>query len=593
MKEINIFRTAETKVNKDQVAKWLEYLGADEVELDDCEISDPSLLVALAAKRCYNSFQPGLNPNVTKVRRDWVEYLDNILASGHGCYDSETEVLTSSGWIPWPKVKGTEQFATLNKDGELEYQEATGHYVADYNGLMVEVKSNGIDLLVTPNHRMFVCTMNTKQERKKGFKDYRILEAGFCTQYHHAYWRTAEWLGNFEHFDDEAMQMIGFAIGDGSRHGAGFSFHLHKERKIRFITSSPYLVRSDGDRYYVEIPGFDPNGIYDQNAEKIIPYYLLSDSSNLDELYYGLMEAGGCYQQTHATFDTTSKKLSDQFFELCLKIGKVCNLSKADCYNVRHHSFGHKKIYRHQIVNRNIRPEINKTGSKNHTKFVPYKGTIHCVQVPNGLLYVRRGGRAVWSGNSVLEHSCYTYAIEGCTRVFTAEMNRHRAGVGISEASLRYIRFEKEGVDLWLPPSLSEDDPTFYCEEFDVEEVEDKKVETVKSFMRVLNTVQEEYNYLCNLWELDELKSFGVKKKLTSMMRRIVPLGVQVGGVWTMNIRAMRHIISMRHSEHAEEEICLIFSLILKDIMSTNPELFGDFKMDENTGYYVPTYWKV
>ena len=42
------------------------------------------LLIALAGKRCYLSFEPGLNKNVNKIREDYAVYFDNILASGHG-----------------------------------------------------------------------------------------------------------------------------------------------------------------------------------------------------------------------------------------------------------------------------------------------------------------------------------------------------------------------------------------------------------------------------------------------------------------------------------------------------------------------------
>lgn len=46
--------------------------------------SDAQMLVEVGGKICYRSWEPGLNPNVTKVRTDQEEYLENILASGHG-----------------------------------------------------------------------------------------------------------------------------------------------------------------------------------------------------------------------------------------------------------------------------------------------------------------------------------------------------------------------------------------------------------------------------------------------------------------------------------------------------------------------------
>src|SRR5437660_10090259 len=59
---------------------WLERRvgGADE---------DPNageLLVEFGGRACYRSWEPGLNPNVSKVRTDQREYFANILRSAHG-----------------------------------------------------------------------------------------------------------------------------------------------------------------------------------------------------------------------------------------------------------------------------------------------------------------------------------------------------------------------------------------------------------------------------------------------------------------------------------------------------------------------------
>jgi thymidylate synthase (FAD) len=42
------------------------------------------LLVEFGGRACYRSWEPGLNPNVTKVRTDQREYFANILRSAHG-----------------------------------------------------------------------------------------------------------------------------------------------------------------------------------------------------------------------------------------------------------------------------------------------------------------------------------------------------------------------------------------------------------------------------------------------------------------------------------------------------------------------------
>lgn len=65
------------------VKQWLNDLGG-EACLDHVTGSSSEKLIELAARRCYKSFEPGLNPNVTKIRKDSEEYHANILKSRHG-----------------------------------------------------------------------------------------------------------------------------------------------------------------------------------------------------------------------------------------------------------------------------------------------------------------------------------------------------------------------------------------------------------------------------------------------------------------------------------------------------------------------------
>ena len=46
--------------------------------------SDAELLIEFAGRLCYRSWEPGLNPNVRKIRTDRGEYFGNLLSSGHG-----------------------------------------------------------------------------------------------------------------------------------------------------------------------------------------------------------------------------------------------------------------------------------------------------------------------------------------------------------------------------------------------------------------------------------------------------------------------------------------------------------------------------
>ena len=172
------------------------------------------LLVEFGGRACYRSWEPGLNPNVTRVRTDQREYFANILASAHGsvlehasysfalrnvsrvfCYDAETEVLTSEGWKAWPDVTGAELFASLNPTtDELEYQAADERFEGDYDGPMYQLRSEQVDLLVTPHHRMWVQRHDT-QAARRGEQPYAIEHADELFGKRVKYQKTALWHG--------------------------------------------------------------------------------------------------------------------------------------------------------------------------------------------------------------------------------------------------------------------------------------------------------------------------------------------------------------------------------------------------------------
>lgn len=184
---------------------------------------------------------------------------------------------------------------------------------------------------------------------------------------------------------------------------------------------------------------------------------------------------------------------------------------------------------------------------------------------------------------SVLEHSVFTFAINGCSRVFTGEMNRHRAGVGISERSMRYVRYEN--IEFWMPEC-------FRDVEGDSKELRSKKADS-RAVLQTQFAIQEAaMGQFARVWA-EELASnnFHVKKVLTSAFRRVIGMGIATGGVWTLNLRALRHVIAMRTSEGAEEEIVHVVKKIGKHMIAAVPDLFRDFK--EVNGALVPEYWKV
>ena len=79
-----VFLIARPALDPDGLRGYLEAVGGA-AWLDRRAGANPAqTLVEFAGRACYRSWEPGLNPNVTRVREDQGEYLDNVLASGHG-----------------------------------------------------------------------------------------------------------------------------------------------------------------------------------------------------------------------------------------------------------------------------------------------------------------------------------------------------------------------------------------------------------------------------------------------------------------------------------------------------------------------------
>lgn len=78
-----VYLLAKSQVDCKEARRWLDDLGATGYEMPE-HCTNTELLTTLTGKRCYMSFEPGLNPNVTRVRQDIVAFIDNILKARHG-----------------------------------------------------------------------------------------------------------------------------------------------------------------------------------------------------------------------------------------------------------------------------------------------------------------------------------------------------------------------------------------------------------------------------------------------------------------------------------------------------------------------------
>lgn len=77
-----VFLVGETRIIEQGLQDYLAHVGATNWKTD--APSDSEKLAEVMGRLCYRSFEPGLNPNVTRVREGNASYLSNIINVGHG-----------------------------------------------------------------------------------------------------------------------------------------------------------------------------------------------------------------------------------------------------------------------------------------------------------------------------------------------------------------------------------------------------------------------------------------------------------------------------------------------------------------------------
>jgi thymidylate synthase (FAD) len=176
---------------------------------------------------------------------------------------------------------------------------------------------------------------------------------------------------------------------------------------------------------------------------------------------------------------------------------------------------------------------------------------------------------AISSGHgSVLEHASMSFIVRDCSRIFTHELVRHRAGTAYSQNSGRYIRLDS--IDVVVDPILADVEP---------------------EILEIAQYIEDRYAVIAGKLGLNEPGiNFDRKKKLTSALRRIAPNGQTNEIGFTVNLRALRFIIQKRTDRAAEWEIRHVFAQVYEIARGIVPTLFCDAKVESFSGLPQVTF---
>lgn len=348
-----------------------------------------------------------------------------------GCYDEETEVLTDSGWKYWRDVNPDDELATL-VDGETKFEKPSALVQFDVDGPMVRWKNRSIDILVTPNHNMYV--QKQRAARKKS-DEYEFILAEDCTQSQYSIKRTGSWTGQSpEYFVlpgnewstgigvrhtpeikvpfDKWCSFLGIYMAEGysGKHQAHIAqSHPGKCEKVKALLDGlPFRVDRVEHGFRINCAQLarvvKPFG---RSHEKRVPDYIKGARPEHIAEFLDAFSVGDAHEQANGSrmFYTSNKGLADDLQELMLRcgsVGVIKGLKKKEALS----QINGRTIYQRRtayVVYERKRKTQSWLDARDR-KIVDYKGKVYCATVSSHVLFVRRNGKPLWCGNTVIKY---------------------------------------------------------------------------------------------------------------------------------------------------------------------------------------------
>ena len=344
-----------------------------------------------------------------------------------GCYDSDTEILTRRGWVKFPDLLKDDEVATRTADDRtIVFKKPLKNHSFEYTGKMYKVVNNRLDMLLTPNHRIF-----TAKRSNRVYGPLRIETAEEIYGNRRAYDISAQWTGKDD--GDIAIaglnpvgpltfaRFLGWYLSEGS-----YTKRADRENITAISIPQKYgfncdILREDltlfCDEAGIHYREYDDNGIarfkinsaplanylvqFGRSSDKYIPRDIMEYSpSILSNLLDTLILGDGTDHGRGARYYSISKQLADDVQEIALKCGWAATITPKD----NGYSVGiSKSTYAH----------VNHDDNKNDS-WEDYSGLVHCVEIGDGhgIVLVRRNGKPVWSGNTMGEYGTPNIDIE-------------------------------------------------------------------------------------------------------------------------------------------------------------------------------------
>jgi len=360
------------------------------------------------------------------------------------CYDEETEVLTERGWCVVSDLMSGDKVASLNPDThEIEYVEVSYLHEYAHEGRMHMVNTTQVNFCTTADHKHYAKLRHKDSyelipsSRLHGMSRYRLLKTGTWLGQDANTFKLPDVYKTLPHGKNDChptlvegpevaidtyLMVMGLFLSDGNI--------VWQDKTSDYAFD---ICVAKGDNPQIVRDAFDAAGLkwsttgdkvrvyskhwatylrqFGKSYEKYIPENILELPPERIAVFYEWFMFGDGYRtQSGHGIHTTSYRLAGDWQRVCLHLGMSATIKR-------------KAIPKHPVVingktvqtirpsyivstyRQKNQPTINHSHVKKQSaqtdEWVDYVGNVYCPELErNHILYTRRNGKTVWSGNS-------------------------------------------------------------------------------------------------------------------------------------------------------------------------------------------------
>jgi len=353
---------------------------------------------------------------------------------GLACFDPDTEVLTQGGWKNVDGVKKMYPFEPIMvfKDGYIYYDHPQAFVCYDYHGDMIRVKTRGIDLFTTPNHKYVIKKITNKGESwgftkadKLTWLDTLPTAGTFLGEGEINFPLkgkiSAESWWSFMGWYLSAGSSCGGSDGVKCGHGGRYKVSIFQSQKSpyldeigKLLQTFPYHFRYDQGCHGFVIHSkelweilFPLGDKYNRRA----PRYLLDAPHNLLRLLWGsLIKGDGSLENKGKveSYYSVNKGLVDDVSELAVKLGKPHSIRSRtrseggfikETGQVVKSDLLQWRLRTRESTEHQLRDVSSNSKELSSVTKEAYSGMVWCFQTAPGAFLVRRNGDISVCGN--------------------------------------------------------------------------------------------------------------------------------------------------------------------------------------------------